>query len=141
MYAARHCSELLKDISDAFGGTPIPKRRNASSFCSAFENSRQFKCKLPTILANQDIGSHRDRDWAFGVAANSETGHLQVSRFLLDPTRVRNNSSGAPLQRKEFDIRYGFEEMQLVNTDTELCDPRSRTRMNGKDNFQLFAHV
>jgi hypothetical protein len=34
------CSELLKDISDAFGGPPIPQGRNASLFSSAFENSR-----------------------------------------------------------------------------------------------------
>src|SRR6476660_9755534 len=95
-YAYQHevltnCSELLKDISDAFSSSAVPKGRNASLFTSAFENGRQFKCKLPTILAHQDIGSHRDRDWAFGVAANGETGHLQVSCFLLDPTRVSNN--------------------------------------------------
>ena len=51
-------SELLQHVSDALSGVSVPKRRNAASFGFAFENRRQFRGKLSTVLAHQGVRSH-----------------------------------------------------------------------------------
>ncbi len=70
--------------------------------------------KLAAILSHQSVRTHRDRNRTFGVAAQCETGHLQVGRFFLDPSGIGDHSRRASLQREEFDVGNGFEELQLI---------------------------
>ena len=90
----------------------------------------QFGAQRAAVLSDQDIRSHGHGDWALRIAPQGETGNIQISGFFLDAARVRYYRGGAALQRQEFNVRQGLEQIQFADINAEVGDALARTRMH-----------
>jgi hypothetical protein len=75
----------------------VPQWWDGSLLSSSLENLRQLGVKQPPVSPNQNVCSHVDRHRTLGIISHSQARDSQVSRFLLDATRVSDDYYRAAL--------------------------------------------
>ena len=130
-----------QNIGDSLPGVAIPKWRHSSIFLVAAERSRQFRAQFVPIAAHQNIGPHRNRNWALGVLAYGETRDAKIGGLFLNAARIRDHHRCAGLLSRKINIGERIEQEQLPGIQSEIGNSFARSWMGWENYCQITVHL
>src|SRR2546428_4701528 len=120
-----------ENLDNAFGGAPIPERRDATRFGFTGKHCLRPGNDFVGMGADELIGALGNRDGALGVIAQGEARYAERGGFFLDAARIGEDQSRAVQQTQKVEITDGRHQAELGD--------RKSTRLNSSHDQISYA--